>query len=93
MTGASAGLGKVFAHQLAERGFDLLLVARDAERLGALADELSLLHGVTATPYAADLSRDEGMRKLAEQIARDERLMLLVNNAGFGTRGSWRTGR
>jgi uncharacterized protein len=87
VTGASAGLGKVFAQQLAERGFDLLLVARDAQRLGELADALSLQFGVTATPYAADLSRDEGMRRLAEHIAKDERLMMLVNNAGFGTKG------
>lgn len=88
VTGASAGLGREFALQLAERGFDLLLVARDAERLGALADELSLLHGITATPWPADLSRDEPMRGLAEHLSKEERLMLLVNNAGFGTKGT-----
>jgi short-subunit dehydrogenase len=87
VTGASAGLGKVFAQQLAERGFDLLLVARDAERLRVLCDELSLQHGVTATPHAADLSRDEGMRGLAEHLAKQDRLTMLVNNAGFGTKG------
>lgn len=87
VTGASAGLGKEFSEQLAARGFDLLLVARDAERLGALADQLSLLHGVTATAWPADLSRDEPMRALAEHLAKEPRLMLLVNNAGFGTKG------
>lgn len=87
VTGASAGLGKVFAKQLAERGFDLLLVARDVDRLTALADELSLLHGISATAYQADLSRDEPMRGLAEKLAKEERLMVLVNNAGFGTKG------
>jgi len=87
VTGASAGLGKVFAQQLAERGFDLLIVARDKDRLRSLADELSLQYGVNAEPWPADLSRDEGMRTLAEKIARDERVMVLVNNAGFGTRG------
>lgn len=87
VTGASAGLGKEFAEQLAARGFDLLLVARDAERLAALADQLSLLHSVTATPFAADLSRDDGMRGLAELLSKEPRVMVLVNNAGFGTKG------
>jgi short-subunit dehydrogenase len=91
VTGASAGLGKVFAKQLAERGFDLLLVARDAERLNSLADELSLQHGITATAHPADLSRDEPMRSLAEKLAKEERLMVLVNNAGFGTKGKLAT--
>lgn len=87
VTGASAGLGKVFARQLAERGFDLLLVARDAERLRALADELTLQFAVTIEVLAADLSRDEGMRGLASRLAANERVMVLVNNAGFGTKG------
>lgn len=91
VTGASAGLGKVFAKHLAERGFDLLLVARDVERLTALAEELSLQHGITATAHAADLSRDEPMRSLAEKLAKEERLMVLVNNAGFGTKGKLAT--
>ena len=87
VTGASAGLGKVFAKQLAERGFDLLLVARDAERLRSLADEISLQYAVTADAWPADLSRDDGMRTLAEKLSRDDRVMVLVNNAGFGTKG------
>lgn len=91
VTGASAGLGKVFAKQLAERGFDLLLVARDVERLTALADELSLQHGISAIAYQADLSRDEPMRALAEKLSKEERLMVLVNNAGFGTKGKLAT--
>ena len=76
---------------MAERGFDLLLVARDVERLTALADELSLHHGISATAYQADLSRDEPMRGLAEKLAKEERLMLLVNNADFGTKGKLAT--
>jgi short-subunit dehydrogenase len=87
VTGASAGLGREFALQLAQRGFDLLLVARDADRLAALADELALQYGITATPHQADLSRDEPMRALAEKLSKEERLMVLVNNAGFGTKG------
>lgn len=91
VTGASAGLGREFARQLAERGFDLLLVARDAERLGTLAAELSAAHAVRAEAWPADLSRDEGMRTLAEHLARNDRVMVLVNNAGFGTKGKFAT--
>lgn len=91
VTGASAGLGREFSHQLAARGFDLLLVARDAERLQALANELAQQHAITATPWPADLSRDEGMRTLAEYLKSNERVMLLVNNAGFGTKGKFAT--
>jgi short-subunit dehydrogenase len=87
ITGASAGLGREYANQLAERGFDLLLVARDAERLKEGAAEISQRHGVEAKAWPADLSRDEGMRTLAEFLARNDRLMVLVNNAGFGTKG------
>ncbi len=87
ITGASAGLGKVFAQRLAAAGHDLVLVARDAARLQALADELSLQYGISAEPMAADLSRDEGMRRVAERISKMENLEYLVNNAGFGTKG------
>ncbi len=91
VTGASSGLGREFSLQLAQRGFDLLLVARDLDRLTALADELSLQHGITATAHQADLSRDEPMRALAERLSKEERLMVLVNNAGFGTKGKLAT--
>ncbi len=91
VTGASAGLGREFSLQLAQRGFDLLLVARDLDRLQALADELSQAHGITATAYQCDLSRDEPMRALAEKLSKEERLMVLVNNAGFGTKGKLAT--
>lgn len=91
VTGASAGLGREFSRQLAERGFDLLLVARDAERLKTLGAELSAQYRITAEPWPADLSRDDGMRTLGEFLARNERVMLLVNNAGFGTKGKFAT--
>lgn len=91
VTGASAGLGRIFSQQLAERGFDLLLVARDADRLRAVADEISLQYAVRAEAWPADLSRDDGIRPLAERLAKDERVMVLVNNAGFGTKGKLAT--
>ena len=87
ITGASAGIGKVFSQRLASRGCDLVLVARDAVKLQAFADELALQYGVNADALPADLARDDGMRGVAERIAGLERLDWLVNNAGFGTRG------
>lgn len=87
VTGATAGLGRVFAQRLAASGHDLILVARDADRLEAVADELALQFGINAEPLRADLSRDDDMRRVADRIASEPRLAVLVNNAGFGTRG------
>ena len=89
VTGASAGIGEEFARQLAAAGFDLTLVARREERLAALAAELSAAHGIRAEVRAADLSRDEDISALAGYLAQLPDLVLLVNNAGFGTRGSF----
>lgn len=87
VTGATAGLGRVFAQRLAASGHDLILVARDSARLEGLADELALQYGIVAEALAADISRDDGMRRVADRIAMEPRLAVLVNNAGFGTKG------
>jgi short-subunit dehydrogenase len=87
VTGATAGIGREFAEQLAARGFDLLLVARDGRRLEATAKVLAAAHGVEAEAFPADLSRDDDVTRLTERIAASPRLALLVNNAGFGWRG------
>lgn len=87
VTGASAGIGREFAQRLARMGHDLIVVARDSARLEALADELTLQHGVHVEVLSADVSRDDGMRRVADRIAQESRLAVLVNNAGFGTRG------
>lgn len=87
VTGASAGLGREFARQLGVLGYDLVLVARDAERLDALAAELRDLFGAESEVLAADLSRDEDVSRVVERIDQAP-IHLLVNNAGFGTRGS-----
>ncbi|MDA1082634.1 MAG: SDR family oxidoreductase [Gemmatimonadetes bacterium] len=87
VTGATAGIGRVFAQRLAASGHDLILVARDSVRLAAFADELALQYGVNAEALSADLSRDDDMRRVADRIARESRLTVLVNNAGFGSKG------
>jgi short-subunit dehydrogenase len=83
VTGASAGLGREFARQLAARGLDLLLVARREERLKELASELSQEHGVAATVFAADLAEREAPAAI-ERFAAERGIAVdwLVNNAG-----------
>lgn len=87
ITGASAGLGREFARQLARERYDLVLVARDADRLRALATELQGLHGTNAEVLPADLTRDDDVTRVVARIDQAP-IDLLVNNAGFGTRGS-----
>ena len=87
ITGASAGIGREFAIQLAKRGYDLVLVARDEGRLRALADELAA-YGVSAEVLGADLARDDDVSRVVARIDQSP-IDLLVNNAGFGTRRSF----
>jgi uncharacterized protein len=88
ITGASAGIGREFSRQLARAGQDLVLGARDAERLSALAKELTAATGVAVESLPADLSREEEVSRVAARIGALPRLTLLVNNAGFGTTGT-----
>jgi short-subunit dehydrogenase len=86
LTGASAGIGAEFARQLAERGSDLVIVARRLDRLELLAGELHAAHGVRVTPIALDLSAPAAGTVLAEQLSRRGiTVTSLINNAGFGT--------
>jgi len=91
VTGASAGIGREFCRQLAARGYDLIVVARDAARLDALAHELGSAHGVRVEVVPADLTRDADLDRVAHRAATDPPLAMLVNNAGFGTVGSLAT--
>jgi uncharacterized protein len=85
VTGASAGIGAVFARELARRGADLVLVARSQGKLAALAEELSDSYGVAVDVVAADLAKPSAATELAESPrARDLQIDILVNNAGFG---------
>src|SRR4051794_16012332 len=88
VTGASAGIGKEFCDRLAARGYDLIAVARDGNRLEALRQDLEQRHGTAVEVFPADLTIDTDVSLLAERLTRSPRLFLLVNNAGFGTRGN-----
>ena len=87
ITGASSGIGAAFARTLAAEGYDLLLVARRAERLAALAAELRQQHGVTVETLAVDLATPAGIAQVAQRITHLPNLTLLINNAGFGLKG------
>jgi uncharacterized protein len=90
VTGASSGLGAEFARQLAARGSNLVLVARRADRLESLAQELTRAHGVTVTLIARDLGLPDAGRTLrAELESRGIHATGLVNNAGFGTHNAF----
>jgi uncharacterized protein len=85
VTGASSGIGAVFARELASRGSDLVLVARSRDKLASLADELRASYGVAADAVVADLAKPSAADELAAEL-RDSapQIDILVNNAGFG---------
>jgi uncharacterized protein len=91
ITGASRGLGMAFARALAERDHNLVLVARSAEPLHALANELRRSTPASVIAIQADLSFPGAVQILTEQLSNGEiPIDLLVNNAGFGLRGEFR---
>jgi short-subunit dehydrogenase len=90
VTGASKGLGKVFAETLAGRGMNLVLVARSGDALHALAENLATQFGVQCVPLNADLSRPDAAIRIGEELERSAiQVDLLVNNAGLGLTGSF----
>jgi short-subunit dehydrogenase len=84
VTGATSGIGLSFAHQLAERGHDVVLVARDRARLENVSDELRARYAVQTEILVADLTDRADTGKVAERLADGARPVdLLVNNAGY----------
>ena len=84
VTGASSGIGAIFAERLAHDGYDVNIVARRRDRLEALAENLQTSHQVNVEVIVADLSKSDALRVVEKRIAEDTALELLVNNAGFG---------
>lgn len=87
VTGASSGIGAVYAERLARRGHDLVLVARDAVRLRDLADRLHAETGVAVEVLQADLTLRADLDRVADRLLSDGSIGFLVNNAGIGPSG------
>jgi uncharacterized protein len=87
ITGASAGIGAVYANRLARRGHDLILVARDETRLDALAERLRTEAGRSVEVLAADLSARPDLLRVERRLREDPSIAMLVNNAGIAVSG------
>ena len=84
ITGASTGIGAVYADRLAKRGYDLILVARNEERLSEAAARLKST-GRTIETIVADLTNKDDVQRIAERLRTDPTITALVNNAGLGS--------
>ena len=85
ITGASTGLGADFAHILAGRRFNLILVARNEERLTEIATSLTKKHNVTCHVIRSDLAESGSAQKLFDEVSsRKLSVDILINNAGYG---------
>lgn len=88
VTGASGGIGEALARTLAAKGHDLVLVARSADKLQTLADELIRIHNISARIMAADLGVPGAGHALASRLTHDNVMVdVLINNAGFADFG------
>src|ERR1044071_1710146 len=83
ITGASTGIGAVYADRFAARGHDLILVARDFQRLENLANRLWEKYGVNVAIDAVDLTQPSELERIEKTLADDHRIGILVNNAGM----------
>lgn len=84
VTGASGGIGAVYADRLARRGYDLLIIARDEKRLNEVGVKISQKYGVSVETLATDLTDRAALLKLEAELKANKNVSLLVNNAGFG---------
>ncbi|WMN16064.1 SDR family oxidoreductase [Pseudomonas piscis] len=87
ITGASSGIGAVYAERLAARGFDLLLVARDEERLHVAANTLQASHSVQVEVLKSDLTSRSDLLEVERRLRNDRDISLLLNNAGVAADG------
>jgi short-subunit dehydrogenase len=84
ITGASSGIGAVYADRLSRRGYDLILVARNQDRLDQLANRLTSATGRSIEVVAADLGNKADVHRIEEILRGDASITMLVNNAGIG---------
>jgi short-subunit dehydrogenase len=89
ITGASSGIGATYADRFAARGHDLVLVARSAGRLGEVASRARSVHGVAVDVVQADLSDSQAVERVSVRLADDDRIGILINNAGVALSGSF----
>ncbi|MEI6253072.1 MAG: SDR family oxidoreductase [Mycobacteriaceae bacterium] len=89
ITGPTSGLGEGYARRFARDGYDLVLVARDVDRLVAMAADLRAAHGIDVEVLPADLSDAADRKWVADRLAAG--VQILVNNAGLGTSGEFWT--
>jgi uncharacterized protein len=87
ITGASSGIGKAYAERLASRGHDLLLVARNRDRLSLIAEEIRDAHNLTIQTLVADLATPSGCAQVEHLFREHPNVSVLVNNAGMGAMG------
>jgi uncharacterized protein len=87
VTGASSGIGAIYADRLARRGYDLILVARNESRLASLARRLAGDTGRAVETVAADLTKAADLQRVERVLRTNADISLLVNNAGFGAAG------
>jgi len=84
VTGASSGVGACYAEQLAERGYDVIMIARNRERMNQLARQLTDKTGRSFEVMQADLTRQAGVQRVESLLRSDSSITMLVNNAGIG---------
>jgi len=89
ITGASSGIGATYADRFASRGHDLVLLARNAERLNEVGERLRSAHGANVDVIRADLADPESLARVSARLAEDESIGILVNNAGVGLSGAF----
>ena len=84
VTGASEGLGKEFARQLAAEGYNLLVIARRGQLLEELKADLEKEYRISVETLVCDLSKSDELKRVEDRLEKEESLEVLVNNAGFG---------